>query len=43
MVEFVYTKLYVKGEEHDANKLFSGNILKQYFIDLESGEIEEIQ
>lgn len=34
---------YVDGEEHDAQKLFSGTLLKEYFVTLSSGEIEEIQ
>lgn len=34
---------YVDKEEHDANALFSGMLLKEYFIDIETGVIEEIQ
>lgn len=34
---------YVDGEEHDANLLFSGMLLKQYFVYLDNGDIEEIQ
>lgn len=34
---------YVDGEEHDANLLFSGNLLKEYWINTETGEVEEIQ
>lgn len=34
---------YVDGEEHDANLLYSGTLLKQYFVYLDTGEIEEIQ
>jgi len=34
---------YVEGEEHDANLLFSGMLLKQYFVYLDNGDIEEIQ
>lgn len=34
---------YVKGEEHDAKKLFSGNLLGQYFVDKDTAEIEVIQ
>lgn len=34
---------YVAGEEHDANLLFSGMLLKQYFVYLDNGDIEEIQ
>lgn len=34
---------YVDKEEHDAAILFSGNLLKEYYIDLETEEVEEIQ
>lgn len=34
---------YVDGEEHDANLLFSGNLLKEYHINTSTGEVEEIQ
>ncbi len=34
---------YVDKEEHDANLLFSGMLLKEYWINIESGEIEIIQ
>ncbi len=34
---------YVDKEEHDAKALFSGMLLKEYFIDKDTGEIEEIQ
>lgn len=34
---------YVKGEEHDAKKLFSGNLLGQYFVDKDTAEIEVVQ
>ena len=34
---------YVDGEEHDADKLFSGMLLKQYFVYLDNGDIEEVQ
>lgn len=34
---------YVEKEEHDAKLLFSGMVLKQYHIDMETGEIEEIK
>ncbi len=33
---------YVDKEEHDANILFSGMLLKEYFINIETGDIEEI-
>lgn len=33
---------YVSGEEHDANTLFSGMLLAEYFIDLNTGEAENI-
>lgn len=33
---------YVSGEEHDANTLFSGMLLAEYFINLSTGEIENI-
>lgn len=34
---------YVDKEEHDAKILFSGTLLKEYFIYLDNGDIEEIQ
>ncbi|SFE20566.1 hypothetical protein SAMN02910327_00621 [Peptostreptococcaceae bacterium pGA-8] len=34
---------YVKKEEHDAKLLFSGMLLKEYHINMDTGEIEEIQ
>lgn len=34
---------YVDKEEHDANILFSGTLLKEYFIYLDNGDVEEIQ
>lgn len=34
---------YIKGEEHDAKKLFSGMVLGDYWIYLDNGDIEEIQ
>ena len=34
---------YVSKEEHDADKLFSGMFLKEYFVTISTGEIEEIQ
>lgn len=33
---------YVDGEEHDADKLFSGMLLKKYWVYKDSGDIEEI-
>lgn len=34
---------YVDKEEHDANKLFSGTLLKQYQLTLSTGELVDIQ
>lgn len=34
---------YVKGEEHDANLLFSGMLLKEYNVYLDNGDIKKIQ
>lgn len=34
---------YVDKEEHDAKKLFSGMLLKEYFVNIKTGEIEEKQ
>lgn len=34
---------YVQGEEHDAKELFGGTLLKEYWVSIDSGEIEEIQ
>jgi len=34
---------YTSGEEHDANLLYGGMLLKQYVIYLDNGDIEEIQ
>lgn len=34
---------YVDKEEHDAKKLFTGMVLKEYWIYLDNGDIEEIQ
>lgn len=34
---------YVKGEEHDAKLLFGGILLKEYWVYLDNGDIEEIQ
>lgn len=33
---------YVKGEEHDANRLFTGTLLQQYFVYIDNGDIEKI-
>ena len=33
---------YIDGEEHDANVLFGGMLLKEYWINTKSGEIDEI-
>lgn len=33
---------YVKGEEHDANRLFTGILLQQYFVYIDNGDIEKI-
>ena len=33
---------YVDKEEHDANLLNSGSLLKSYMINIESGEVEEL-
>ena len=33
---------YVDGEEHDAVKMFSGQKLATYIINIETGEIEEV-
>lgn len=33
---------YVNKEEHDAKLLFSGEMLKEYHINMDTGEIEEI-
>ena len=38
----VSTLEYVDGEEHDANQLFSGMLLAEYLINIESGEVEQI-
>ena len=36
---WIETHDYVKGEEHDANKLFSGTLLHTYRINKETGEV----
>ena len=33
---------YVEDEEHDANALFGGSVLKQYLVNISDGSIEEI-
>jgi cytoskeletal protein RodZ len=33
---------YVDGEEHDAKELFSGSLLKEYWVNIKSGEIEDL-
>ena len=33
---------YVDKEEHDANLLFSGTLLKEYHVNMETGDVEEI-
>lgn len=34
---------YVDGEEHDATIMFSGNVLKEYTIDIDTGEIDSLK
>lgn len=34
---------YIDKEEHDAKLLFSGMLLKEYRVNKDTGEIEEIQ
>lgn len=34
---------YVDKEEHDAKLLYSGKVLKEYFVYLDNGDIEEVQ
>ncbi len=34
---------YVSKEEHDADLLGSGTVLAEYFVDMETGEIEQIR
>lgn len=41
-IMFVDVHEYIDGEEHDANDLAGGDLLKQYMIDLETGEIEDL-
>lgn len=33
---------YVNGEEHDAKELFSGTVLAEYTVDIETGQVEKI-
>ncbi|MBS6118100.1 MAG: peptidoglycan-binding protein [Clostridiales bacterium] len=33
---------YVEGEENDAKMLFAGDVIAEYFIDIETGEIEKL-
>lgn len=33
---------YIDGEEHDAKELFSGMTLAEYFVNIETGEVEKI-
>ncbi len=33
---------YVDGEEHDAKELFSGMVLAEYFVNIETGETEKV-
>ena len=33
---------YVKGEEHSAKELFGGTLLKQYWVHIDTGEIEDL-
>lgn len=39
----VIIREYVDGEEHNAKTLFGGMLLGEYFINIETGEITEIQ
>ena len=34
---------YVDGEEHDANLMFSGNVLSEYWVTIKDGKSEKIQ
>ncbi|WP_164907532.1 hypothetical protein [Clostridium septicum] len=34
---------YKNKEEHDANKLFGGVVLADYFVYLDNGDIEQIK
>ena len=34
---------YVKGEEHDAKVLFGGDVLKEFWVYIDSGKIEELK
>lgn len=39
----VTTYEYVKGEEHDADKLFTGMLLTDITININTGEVEQLQ
>lgn len=34
---------YVDGEEHDAKELYGGMLLSEYFVNMDTGEVEQIQ
>lgn len=40
---YVTVHEYVDGEEHDANLLFSGDVLADYIVYTDNGDIEQIQ
>ena len=40
-IMFIDVHEYVDGEEHDAKALAGGDLLKQYMVNLETGEIED--
>lgn len=40
---FVTVHECVKGEEHDANLMFSGTVLQDFIVYLDNGDIEQIQ
>lgn len=40
---FVDVHEYIEDEEHDANELFSGKLLKQYIVYADNGDIEPIE
>ena len=33
---------YLEDEEHDANKLFGGDVLKQYLVSIDDGSVEDV-
>lgn len=39
---FVDVYEYVDGEEHDAEKMFTGNLLAKYLVYLDSGNVEKL-